>query len=546
LAVYLPLDAIAADGSTAVSGQATQATAENNFGGLNGVIAGTLAQPGQTDTYQFTLSLRSQVLMDSLYGAYGNVTWRLTGPGGYDLTRNMTQTDANDAFPLLDLQAGTYTLRIDANGENTSAYALRVLPTSALPVMAPGTQMTGTLNPGSRTDGWRFQGTAGTTYYFDAASFNLADGRVRLISPYGAEVWYATPGNDVETFTLPATGEYTLLVEGRRNDVDLPGDYNFNLRPVTDKQLPLVLGQGQPKAIDWQGSALGFDGTQWLQADADAALNLSRNVTMEAWVNPTQPDKSWTTLFYKGDGDSSQRTYSLWINRNGSLHLSTGDGSNRTLTTAAGVVQWGQWQHVAAVIDRDNKQLRILVNGVQVASTALAGNDAKASTSPLVIGQARAELNSDVSIFQGALRDVRVWSVARSNIAIAAGYQTPPSGPQNGLVLNYVLDQTSGSALPNNANPTHPGGVVGLFDTLPDTIRGSISTPGQKSVYTLQVDSLKRVVFDSLSDINFTWTLAGPDGTLVDSRAFTASDSGDRSGSDGHLSNLADTNRIVY
>ncbi|MBI3348327.1 MAG: LamG domain-containing protein, partial [Burkholderiales bacterium] len=548
LAVYLPLDSIAADGSTPQLVGGGTAQVVNSYAGLNGVIAGTLAKPGQTDTYQFTVSQRMLVMADSLTNAYGVVNWRLTGPGGLDVTRNLNATDAGNGYPMLDLLPGTYTLSFDATSDNTSPYALRLLPLSALPTLTPGADTTGTLAPGSRTDGWRFQGQAGASYFFDAKAFSTADGRVRLISPYGTEVWATSPGTDVDSFTLPVTGEYTLLIEGLRNNTGLPSTYSFNLQPVVNTQRTLVIGQGQPFSPAWQGSGngLALDGTQWLQAPADAALNLRHDVTLEAWIKPEQPDQTWTTLFYKGDGNTSQRTYSLWLNRDGRLHLSTGDGSNRTVETPTGTVQWGQWQHVAAVIDRDTKQLRILVNGVEKAKVALSGNDASSSSAPLVIGQARSELSTGYATYQGLMRDVRVWSTARSNVDIAAGAATPPAAGTAGLVLNYALDETAGTVLVDRAGQGLNGSLAGLYDTLPDTVRGRIASPGQQVVYTINVDATRRVVFDTLSDINFNWSLSGPDGKLVDARGFGASDSNDKSGTDGLLTNPADGGRVVY
>ena len=43
-------------------------------------------------------------------------------------------------------------------------------------------------------------------------------------------------------------------------------------------------------------------------------------------------------------------------------------------------------------------------------------------------------------------------------------------------------------------------------------------TPGQQVIYTLDVTQPRTVVFDSLADTNFTWSLTGPRGNLV---AFT-------------------------
>ena len=89
---------------------------------------------------------------------------------------------------------------------------------------------------------------------------------------------------------------------------------------------------------------------------------------MEAWVKVDQFGNTWTPLIFKGNGNPQQRTYSLWVNADGRVHMSTGDFGNQFVETAAGLVKAGEWHHVAGVIDRVSGTMRILVDGVERAS----------------------------------------------------------------------------------------------------------------------------------------------------------------------------------
>ena len=54
--------------------------------------------------------------------------------------------------------------------------------------------------------------------------------------------------------------------------------------------------------------------------DSSTLNNLSSQVTMEAWIRATAFPNEWMPIVYKGDGGSSNnRSYTLWLNRNGSL-----------------------------------------------------------------------------------------------------------------------------------------------------------------------------------------------------------------------------------
>lgn len=65
-------------------------------------------------------------------------------------------------------------------------------------------------------------------------------------------------------------------------------------------------------------------------------------------------------------------------------------------------------------------------------------------------------------------------------------------------------------------------------DPVVPRIDGSLDVAGETDRYVFNVTENIRVVFDSLTNNgNFNWSLTGPRGTVVSSRAFTSSDSGD-------------------
>src|SRR3546814_16257624 len=60
----------------------------------------------------------------------------------------------------------------------------------------------------------------------------------------------------------------------------------------------------------------------------------------------------------------------------------------------------------------------------------------------------------------------------------------------------------------------------------------SLDVPGATETFTVTLTEAKKVYFDSLTDRNdFRWTLAGPDGKIVDASAFGASAEYARTGS---------------
>ncbi|WP_301102649.1 CARDB domain-containing protein, partial [Propionivibrio sp.] len=61
--------------------------------------------------------------------------------------------------------------------------------------------------------------------------------------------------------------------------------------------------------------------------------------------------------------------------------------------------------------------------------------------------------------------------------------------------------------------------------TLGETVSGMVTTADEPQTYVLNLDAATRVYFDALSAVGgMRWTLYGPNGTLVDKRAFESSD----------------------
>src|SRR3989442_1479626 len=64
----------------------------------------------------------------------------------------------------------------------------------------------------------------------------------RLYGPLGNILFFTGINADVDTFTLPQTGTYTLTVEGYIYDTHASGNYSFNLVPETYPTNTLVIG----------------------------------------------------------------------------------------------------------------------------------------------------------------------------------------------------------------------------------------------------------------------------------------------------------------
>ncbi|HEY7600478.1 MAG TPA: LamG domain-containing protein, partial [Candidatus Limnocylindrales bacterium] len=437
--------------------------------------------------------------------------------------------------PVLDLVAGDYTLTIDAAGDATVGYAFRLLDLAQAPVITPGTPVTGQLNPSRATDLYRFSADAGARFYFDFRNVSAPAGSEvywRLVDPYGNVVFDRTAFTaDVGLRTLERAGMYTLIVEGRVTNSQLPTPaigYSFNAQLIADESKTLVLGESQGTAPKWTAGQLGgaayLDGLQYGEVAHDAAIDLTQNTTLELWFRADRLSQTWTPLLSKGNASGSD-TYSLWLNSGGYVHVegnySTGGGFS--LASAAGSVRAGEWRHVAAVLDRSGSALRLYLDGVQVASTTLSATAGLSVADALRIGHS---VQGGWNLLEGAIDEVRLWNRARSAAEIAGAKDAELAGTEEGLVLYLKGNEAAGDRWLDATGNGRDALVRSLYSA-DSAVAGRIDHPGQRDFYNFTLTEAKRVYFDSLTNnAALTWTLVGPRGTVA-SRHFGASDSFD-------------------
>src|SRR6266568_3411557 len=458
------------------------------------------------------------------------LTWSLVGPRGTVISnRTFTSSDSFDVglgAPILDLVAGSYTLTIDVPADSTVPYAFRLLDLAQAPLIAPGTTVSGQLSPAKETDLYRFTASAGERFFFDFVSASGGETYWRVLDPFGQVVFDRSPFSaDLGLKTLENTGTYTVVIEGRITTVG-NASYTFNAQRIVDDVKPLALGVSQGTDHQWTAGQLGgavyLDGLQYGEVANSATVNQNRAVTLEAWINADRIPGAATPIFYKGNGILGQRTYTVWLNANGSLTLSTADGAEQSITTAAGVISPHQWQHVAAVMDRASAVMKIYVDGVERATGTVRTTNASSNTNPLFIGHS---LEGNVN-FEGAIDDVREWSVARTAAQIAAAKDTELSGTQTGLVLYLKANEGTGGSLVDTSGQGNNALINPPYSTTSGVVAGRIDHPGQRDFYTFTLAGTTRLYFDSLTDNSaLTWSLIGPRGTV--SRTFSNADSTD-------------------
>jgi hypothetical protein len=193
------------------------------------------------------------------------------------------------------------------------------------------------------------------------------------------------------------------------------------------------------------------------------ALNVSGSaITLAAWVRTSSfPADVWQRFIAKAIDATEQRT--TWmlghavVNGQNRLRFQLKAGGITTsLTATNGSLPLNTWYHVAATYD--GSRMRLYLNGAEVGSIAKTGSLSQDSGVPVNLGRSP----DGVRYMQGALDDVRIYSSALSQAAIAtlatasASTNQPPtvslSSPSSGAT--YPM----GSTIPITASAADADG----------------------------------------------------------------------------------------
>ncbi len=176
--------------------------------------------------------------------------------------------------------------------------------------------------------------------------------------------------------------------------------------------------------IDVNPESLVLDGTSNYVTVADAPLP-TRDITLEAWVEVTQPVNWAGIVNYIQDNSTVEHGWFLGQN-NGAFVFGISNGSFKYLSANQGFIV-GQWYHVAATYD--GTQMVIYINGVEAGTIQQTGNISY-QTSEFRIGSYKDD--NEQYLWNGKIAQVSVYNQALSSSVIQSHFN------QRKLDFGYV------------------------------------------------------------------------------------------------------------
>ncbi|MBL9167083.1 MAG: putative Ig domain-containing protein [Verrucomicrobiales bacterium] len=481
---------------------------------LGSEVSGNITTPGQTQEYRFSVPASTQVYFDSLSND-SSMLWTLQGAGQQWVSRRsfISSDGSGSADPVHTLTPGEYTLTISATGDNTGAFSFRLLNLTSGSPISPGVTVGGNLSPGNRTDVYRLEVTPGDRYFFDWISkANLPNLYWRLLDPDGTKV-FGNHLSDSETNRFLVGGAYTLLVEGHHLD-QAAGAYQFR-----------VVSAGNVPPTPFTGSLLALGTTVSGSLPTATSTNLYRFAlsapTRLYFDALTYSSVSWSLAGPSGlvvNNRAFWSSDSAFIS-DSSVMCPAGE-YGLTITGLAGAYSFRVLDAATATtISRDT-----LVSGTlePAGATVLRRFEAQAGDAMFMDGRP--------AVGFSAIPSLRILS-PRGKLVLSDSISSDTDNliaPETGTYLISIEGRPNETAASGSFSfLLHSRGDTTNTIVLGERVAGSLTTPGHRRYYQLNLSTPATVFFDSLANNDLTWSLFGPQGEIVSSRAFWSSDSVD-------------------
>ncbi|WP_417353626.1 LamG-like jellyroll fold domain-containing protein [Flavobacterium alkalisoli] len=254
-----------------------------------------------------------------------------------------------------------------------------------------------------------------------------------------------------------------------------------------------------------QQNALEFDGTNDYIVTNYAGISGNASRTVEAWIK-VGSDSSQRFLVDMGDTAAGAGSrFSFKINPSASVIRIEIGGAG---INGSAFVTNNQWHHVAVVYDNDaaTNKYKLYVDGVlDIQGDMTTALNVQPGTTNMTIG-IRADLSA-TTVWDGAIDEVRVWDVARTQAQIQDNMNTEFCNPQANLVSYYKFNE--GTAGADNATETT------VSDSSANTYTGTLNSfalSGTGSNFIAGATALTAVTIDDSVTLDGT-TLTAAEAT---------------------------------
>jgi hypothetical protein len=287
-------------------------------------------------------------------------------------------------------------------------------------------------------------------------AYSIVGGTTTFTTAKGGSV-AIDAANGTWTYT-PASGFYgddsfTLRATSTSDSTNFTDDETITVLTKSDNNVELNEGVLQ---VDAQNS--------WANVGDANALDITGDLTLEAWINPQGPGSSGSL---GGVIAGKENAYLLSRNTDGSIQFAlNGPGGTWNWTDTGYDAPLDTWAHLAMTYDASARTVKLYANG-ELVSTSTDGfipTSLTSGTGAFAIG-GRPAIDEE---FDGLIDDVRVWNDLRSADEIRENYDQKLSGSENGLAGYWNFDDINGTTVQDGTANNNDGTLAGNAKAVPN------------------------------------------------------------------------------
>ena len=185
-------------------------------------------------------------------------------------------------------------------------------------------------------------------------------------------------------------------------------------------------------------NSVSFDGVDdYIRVPSHPTLNPVDQLSISFWVKVDGFTNVWSPIVHKGGpitGGYANREYTVWLRNNSFLYLASAGDSSAQNYNYSYCAQLGYWKHFVGIIDRQNHQIKIYVDGILRDESYDPYSTFNNNNEDLIFGWTE-ETSSTFSPFKGQMDELRIYNRVLSQDEIRA-LSDEYSKPDNIVDLN--------------------------------------------------------------------------------------------------------------
>lgn len=299
------------------------------------------------------------------------------------------------------------------------------------------------------SDGFTWSYDTLTGQWHERQSYNSSTWLVNDVAAYNG-AYIAGSSSDGKLYRIDS-GAYDENGSPLIMDIRAPTVHNFPGGYIADNlEIDAIMGVG----LNANADGIKFSGGSYV--DFGDVLDQTGSFTIEAIFSPQAQDVANPRIINKDDGSTG---WMICLGEIGTGTLQFVHRQFNTPTTSATGLTFSGDTHIAGVFDAAADTSTIFLNGSQVGRVTGQTNAITANSLRLTIGAAPE--NPADRHFNGFIRDVRIWNVARTQAQIDANKYATLVGNESGLVGYWRFDEQTGATVNDITANNNDGTLTG-------------------------------------------------------------------------------------